>query len=88
MPSQLSLYDQLEVRLEEKLRRELGAAVLDALRQWQFRPARQNGQLAEVEVQAKQVERVCKRIGAERVDQRNEAVKTYEALPLTERNSP
>ena len=31
MPSQLSLYDQLEVRLEEKLRRELGAAVLEAL---------------------------------------------------------
>jgi type IV secretion system protein VirB11 len=31
VPSQLSLYDQLHVRLEEKLRRELGAAVLDAL---------------------------------------------------------
>jgi type IV secretion system protein VirB11 len=31
VPSQLSLYDQLHVRLDEKLRRELGAAVLDAL---------------------------------------------------------
>ncbi len=31
MPEQLSLNDQLHVRLEEKLRRELGATVLDAL---------------------------------------------------------
>ena len=31
MPEQLSLQDQLHMRLEEKLRRELGAAVLDAL---------------------------------------------------------
>jgi len=31
VPNQLSLYDQLEVRLEEKLRRELGSAVLEAL---------------------------------------------------------
>lgn len=31
MPEQLSLQDQLHVRLEEKLRRELGTAVLDAL---------------------------------------------------------
>ena len=31
MPEQLSLHDQLHVRLEEKLRRELGASVLDAL---------------------------------------------------------
>ena len=31
MPEQLSLNDQLHVRLQEKLRRELGAAVLDAL---------------------------------------------------------
>ena len=31
MPEQLSLHDQLHVRLQEKLRRELGAAVLDAL---------------------------------------------------------
>jgi len=31
VPEQLSLHDQLHVRLEEKLRRELGPAVLDAL---------------------------------------------------------
>jgi type IV secretion system protein VirB11 len=31
VPEQLSLHDQLHVRLREKLRRELGAAVLDAL---------------------------------------------------------
>ncbi len=31
MPEQLSLNDQLHVRLQEKLRRELGAPVLDAL---------------------------------------------------------
>ena len=31
MPEQLSLHDQLHVRLEEKLRRELGSAVLEAL---------------------------------------------------------
>ena len=31
MPEQLSLQDQLHVRLQEKLRRELGAGVLDAL---------------------------------------------------------
>ena len=31
MPEQLSLNDQLHVRLQEKLRRELGVAVLDAL---------------------------------------------------------
>lgn len=31
MPEQLSLHDQLHLRLEEKLRRELGPAVLDAL---------------------------------------------------------
>ena len=43
--------------------------------------------LAEVEVSAKQVERVCKRIGAERVDERNEAVEAYEALPLSERKA-
>ena len=41
--------------------------------------------LAEVEVSAKQVERVCKRIGAERVAQRDEAVETYQAIPLTKR---
>ena len=43
--------------------------------------------LAEVEVSAKQVERVCKRIGAERVDERNEAVAAFQALPLTERKT-
>jgi type IV secretion system protein VirB11 len=31
LPEQLSLHDQLHVRLQEKLRRELGAPVLDAL---------------------------------------------------------
>lgn len=41
--------------------------------------------LAEVKVSAKQVERVCKRIGAERVAQRDAAVAKYQALPLTER---
>lgn len=43
--------------------------------------------LAEVEVPTKQVERVCQRIGQERVDERNEAVTAYEALPLTERKA-
>ena len=33
--------------------------------------------LAEIEVSAKQVERVTERIGAERVAERNEAVKAY-----------
>ena len=41
--------------------------------------------LAEVEVSIKQVERVCKRIGAERVAERDEAVEGYQALPLTKR---
>ena len=41
--------------------------------------------LAEVNVSAKQVERVCKRIGAERVVERQEAVAQYQALPLTQR---
>lgn len=41
--------------------------------------------LAEIDVPVKQVERVCQRIGAERVAERNEAVKEYQALPLTER---
>jgi hypothetical protein len=41
--------------------------------------------LAEIEVSAKQVERVCKRIGAERVAQRDKEVETYQALPLPER---
>lgn len=41
--------------------------------------------LAEVEVPAKQVERVCQRIGNERVMERDEAVAAYQELPLTER---
>jgi hypothetical protein len=41
--------------------------------------------LAEVQVSAKQVERVCQRIGDERVAEREEAVKAYQELPLTER---
>ena len=41
--------------------------------------------LAEVAVSAKQVERVCQRIGAERVAERDEAVREYQALPLTQR---
>jgi hypothetical protein len=41
--------------------------------------------LAEVDVSAKQVERVCKRIGAERLAERDEAVAKYQALPLTQR---
>jgi hypothetical protein len=41
--------------------------------------------LAEVDVSAKQVERLCKRIGAERVAQRHQAVEQYQALPLTQR---
>jgi hypothetical protein len=43
--------------------------------------------LAEVEVPTKQVERVCQRIGDERVAERNEAVAAYQALPLTERKA-
>lgn len=43
--------------------------------------------LAEVEVPAKQVERVTRRIGQERVAQRVEAVKQYQALPLAERKA-
>ena len=41
--------------------------------------------LAEVAVSAKQVERVCKRIGAERVAQRHAADEAYQALPLPQR---
>jgi hypothetical protein len=41
--------------------------------------------LAEVVVSAKQVERVCKRIGTERVAQRDEAAEQYQALLLPER---
>jgi hypothetical protein len=43
--------------------------------------------LAEVEVSAKQVERVCKRIGEERVAERDEAVKAYQELSLAERKA-
>jgi hypothetical protein len=43
--------------------------------------------LAEVEVPTKQVERVCQRIGNERVEERDEAVRAYQELPLVERKS-
>jgi hypothetical protein len=43
--------------------------------------------LAEIEVCAKQVERVCKRIGQERVSEREAAVSAYQALPLMERKA-
>ena len=43
--------------------------------------------LAEVRVPVKQVERVTKRIGQERVAQRAAAVKAYQALPLVERKA-
>jgi hypothetical protein len=43
--------------------------------------------LAELNVSAKQVRRLCKRIGDERVDERDAAVATYQALPLVERKS-
>ncbi len=41
--------------------------------------------LAEIEVSAKQVERVARRIGAERQAERDQAVKDYQKLPLVER---
>ncbi len=41
--------------------------------------------LAEVAVSAKQVERVTKRLGQERVAERDAAVKAHQALPLAER---
>jgi hypothetical protein len=41
--------------------------------------------LAEIEVPTKQVERVCRRIGQERVAERDEAVSAYQELPLVER---
>jgi hypothetical protein len=41
--------------------------------------------LAEVEVPAKQVERLCQRIGQERVAQRQARLEEYQALPLTKR---
>ena len=43
--------------------------------------------LAEVEVPTKQVERVCQRIGNERVMERDEAVAAYQKLPLIERKA-
>jgi hypothetical protein len=43
--------------------------------------------LAEVEVPTKQVERVCQRIGSERVAERDAAVAAYQELPLTERKA-
>jgi hypothetical protein len=41
--------------------------------------------LADTAVSAKQVERVCRRIGAERVAERDTAVAAYQALPLVEK---
>jgi hypothetical protein len=41
--------------------------------------------LAELPVQEKQVERLCRRIGAERVDERNAEVAAFEALPLAQK---
>lgn len=43
--------------------------------------------LAEVDVSIKQVERVCQRMGSERVAQRAAAVAAYQGLPLTERKA-
>ena len=43
--------------------------------------------LAEVEVSVKQVERVARRIGAERCCERDAEVATYQALPLVERKA-
>jgi hypothetical protein len=43
--------------------------------------------LAEIEVPPKQVERVTKRIGQERVAERDEAVAAYQAKPLVERKA-
>lgn len=43
--------------------------------------------LAEVEVSAKQVERVSKRIGQERVAERTQEVAAYQALPLVARKA-
>lgn len=43
--------------------------------------------LAEISVSAKQVERVAKRIGEERVSERDRDVSAYEALPLMERKA-
>ena len=43
--------------------------------------------LAELDVSAKQVRRLCKRVGDERVDERDAAVAAYQALPLVARKS-
>ena len=43
------------------------------------------GRLADLPVSAKQVERVTRRIGAERVTERDAAVAAYQALPLVEK---
>jgi hypothetical protein len=43
------------------------------------------GQLADLTVSAKQVERVARRIGQERVAERDAAVAAYQALPLVEK---
>ena len=43
------------------------------------------GQLADLAVSAKQVERVARRIGAERVAERDAEVATFQALPLVEK---
>jgi hypothetical protein len=43
--------------------------------------------LADLDVPTKQVERVTERIGQERVAEREEAVATYEALPLAEKHA-
>ena len=45
------------------------------------------GHLAELDVSAKQVRRLCKRIGDERVQERDAAVSAYQALPLVARKS-
>src|SRR5581483_7534324 len=44
-------------------------------------------QLAGYRISAKQVERVTRRIGAERVAERDEAVAAYQALPLIEKSA-
>jgi hypothetical protein len=43
--------------------------------------------LAELDVADKQVRRLCKRVGNERLDERTAAVAAYQALPLVERKS-
>jgi len=51
-----------------------------------FDKARQDlAELAELDVGAKQVERLCRRIGAERCAERDESVRVYQHKPLVER---